>query len=149
MPLTLEQARLLAQIVLNRRLRGLPPLLEMDKAKCPPPIPTPQDKALPPFPTQNTKPAASPIPPTPASQDAPLKPLDMKLYVERFNAGVLAEHEADLATQPAHIRATKTPEEWQKTSGLEIMKLARDWDAAERANAEVLRRNPPPSHPEK
>jgi len=41
---------------------------------------------------ETTKPAASPMPPTPASQGAHPKRLDMNRYVERLNAEVLRRH---------------------------------------------------------
>jgi len=59
-------------------------------------------------------------------------------FADNLNRNVMAEHEKHLARLPADIRATKTPEEWLKTSGLEILKLARDWEAAEVLSAVSL-----------
>ena len=52
-------------------------------------------------------------------------------FADNLNRNVLAEHEEDLAKLPADIRASKTPEEWRRTSSLEILKLARDPEALE------------------
>ena len=52
-------------------------------------------------------------------------------FADNLNRNVMAEHEKDLARLPADIRASKTPEEWHRTSSLEILRLARDPEAFE------------------
>lgn len=76
---------------------------------------------------KRTPPAKSRMPSTPASSPNPRATPDWgRTLTDNLGRNVMAEHEADLATLPPGVRASRTPEQWLATPPLEILRLARE-----------------------